>query len=121
MHYWRVRELFYASGIVFALLVLSALVMLDPLLVMAWSQQFMVVAAMIAVPFEVAYFVGLRLALAREGAPPGWYWRSFDHHHKLGPRERWIVLSFFAIGTLCMVLASLGVVVVFAALLTSFR
>ena len=115
------REVLYAFGL-FAIIGLIGLVaFLDPVQVMAWSQTLMVWGVTLAAPFELAYFAGLGRALHRTDAPRGWYWRSFDHHKALGPRERYLVLGCFAVGSTLMALASLAVVVVIAALLASLR
>ncbi len=115
------RELGLVFGICLVMGGLCLVVLLDPERVMLAGRSLMLWSAAIAVPLEGLYFLGLFLARRRQGAPKGWYWRSFEHHDRLGPRERWLVLGCFVAGGLGMVLATLGVVVVLAAGVTALR
>lgn len=82
------------------------------------GNELMLGAATLAVPLELVYFAALGLALRASGAPPkGWYWRSFDHHDRLGLGAKWVVLPFFYVGTLCMLATVLGIGLVLLALI----
>jgi hypothetical protein len=113
-----VREVAWSLGI-FALL--GALALCQTLgvesLVM-FGRDVMVRAAAFGLPLELVYFGALAHALRRAGgAPPGWYWRSFEHHHRLTASARRWVLPWFYLGTLAMLAIVLGVAVVVLALL----
>lgn len=120
-HHYRVREALIAVGIFVGVALLALVVSIDPVLVMATGKTVMVGAVWFAFPFELLYFAGLGLAVRRAGGSRGWYWRSFEHHDKLGPKEKWVWLSCFALGSIGMLLASLAVVAVFACILASLR
>lgn len=72
----------------------------------------------VAVALEVVYFVGLYAALRRRGfVPPGWYQRSFEHHHLMSRVQKLGVLPFFYVGGLLLTVAFvLALTLAFAAL-----
>lgn len=104
--------------------VLSLLVGVGVARVLAWpallshGQSLMLGAAMVGIPLEALYFVLLSWALRRSpaGAPRGWYWRSFEHHHRLLPQHRVLVLIPFYLGALSFVAIVLGIAAVVWAL-----
>lgn len=76
------------------------------------GQYLMLRSAALGVPLEVVYFVLLAWALHSNGdAPPGWYWRSFDHHARLRTWQRRLVLPPFYAGALAFLGIVLGIVI----------
>ena len=64
---------------------------------LAWL--LMTVLGLVAVVAESIYFAALFASLQQNGeVPKRWYARSFEHHHRLSPRQRWLVLPFFWLG-----------------------
>ena len=77
------------------------------------GQYVMLSSAAVGVPLEILYFALLAWALHFNGAaPPGWYWRSFDHHHLLTPLQRRLVLPPFYGGALAFLGIGLGIAIV---------
>lgn len=77
------------------------------------GQSLMLTSAAIGLPLELLYFGLLAWALhVSGGAPKGWYWRSFAHHHRLSPAQRWLVLPPFYIGALAFVGIAFGIAIV---------
>lgn len=77
------------------------------------GQSMMLASAAIGVPLELAYFGLLAWALhANGGAPKGWYWRSFAHHHLLTQTQRRIVLPPFYAGALAFLGIAFGIAIV---------
>lgn len=112
-----VREAGWSLAIVALLGALAAAQRLGAESLVMLGQGVMVRAAAVGLPCEVVYFAALAAALRRAGgAPRGWYWRSFEHHHRLTPRARRWVLPWFYVGTLAMLAIVLGVVLVVLAL-----
>lgn len=63
-----------------------------------------------ALPIELIYFGLLWRALRRNGGPPpGWYWRSFEHHPLLRSSQRRYVLPLFYLGALGFLGITLGI------------
>jgi hypothetical protein len=86
------------------LLVLSAL---GAVRLVPWSNlltvgyDLMLNSASLGIPLEIVYFAALGLSLWYSGRlPRGWYWKSFEHHHLLEPRQKWLVLPWFFAGAL---------------------
>lgn len=77
------------------------------------GQALMLWAASIGIPLELVYFALLGWALrANGGAPKGWYWRSFAHHHVLAPSQKpWVLAPFYA-GALAFLAIALGIGIV---------
>jgi len=85
----------------------------------ALGQSVMLYGAGFGVPLEIAYFVGLGFALWRSRqATAGWYWRSFEHHHRLGSAGRWAILPFFYLGALSFLIATIGIAIVVTAIVS---
>lgn len=89
--------------VVLALLVLSAIaygvqfVAQPSVYQLAWL--LMTVLGLVAVVAESIYFATLFASLQKNGEVPArWYARSFEHHHRLSPSQRWLVLPFFWLG-----------------------
>ena len=107
-----VREAAFAVAITLLLLLMALVLTLPPDTVMLGGRDVMLAAGLTGIPIEVVYFAALGVALARRSVlPAGWYWRSFDHHHLLLGRERWIVLPWFYAGAVAFVICMLGIVV----------
>lgn len=86
------------------------------------GRQIMLGAAAVGVPLELVYFVLLAVALGTNGRRPrGWYWRSFDHHHLLSPRQRWWVLPWFATGAIAFTAIALGIGITLLGLVAAVR
>jgi hypothetical protein len=84
------------------------------------GNTFMLASAAIGVPVELVYYLLLAIALAYAGRrPSGWFWRPFQHHHLLGPRQRWLVLPWFYTGALAFVAIVLGIAVVLLGMLAA--
>lgn len=104
-------------GFVIGLLLLTlayASVGLVPWYVMVEAgRSLMLGAAALGIPLELVYFAALARALRANGdAPPGWYWRSFLHHHLLTPGQRpWVLAPFYA-GALSFAAIALGIAIV---------
>lgn len=82
------------------------------------GNDLMLSAAALGVPLELVYFALLALCLRYNGSPPrGWYWRSFDHHHRLGTGQRWLVLPWFYIGALSFLAIVLGIAITVLAMI----
>jgi hypothetical protein len=76
------------------------------------GQHLMLTAAAFGVPLELLYFALLAWALhSNRDAPRGWYWRSFDHHHRLQVAQRRWVLPAFYLGALAFVGIVLGILI----------
>ena len=105
------RETALALGIALSLLAVATLLTLPSETVMVEGTRVMLGAAAVGVPLEVVYFTALAIALGRRAAlPKGWYWRSFDHHHRLRGAERRIVLPIFYAGALAFLICILAIV-----------
>jgi hypothetical protein len=74
-------------------------------------------SAALGIPLEIIYFGLLAWALWANGdAPGGWYQRSFEHHSRLQPWQRFWILPPFYAGAL----AFFGIVVGIAISLLGF-
>ncbi len=103
-----------AVGLMMLVGVARALPFMDVLRV---GQATMLYGAGIGVPLEVAYFAALGVSLRMNRTlPKGWFWRPFDHHHLLSPRQRLAVLPFYVTGALSFALATLGILIVLIAI-----
>jgi len=106
------RESAFALGIVVVLGLLAAVMTLPPETVMLNGQVVMLGAGAVGMPLEVVYFTALGLTLWRRSVlPPGWYWRSFEHHHLLVGAERWLVLPWFYVGAISFLICTIGICV----------
>ena len=86
------------------------------------GQQLMLGAATVGIPLELVYFALLAVALGHNGQrPAGWYWRSFDHHHLLSPRQRRWVLPWFVAGALAFTAIALGIGITLLGLVAAVR
>ena len=106
------QEALWVLGIVVVVcaLAVARLVPADQLVM--FGQQLMLGAAAFGVPLEGLYFTFLAIALhANSDAPSGWYWRSFDHHERLRPSQRWWVLPPFYLGALAFLGIVLGIAI----------
>ncbi|MCA9610077.1 MAG: hypothetical protein KC619_30985 [Myxococcales bacterium] len=111
------RETAIAFAILVALGGFAWLLTLPAEVVMLGGQAVMLTSGGVGIPLEVIYFALLGGVLFRRSVlPRGWYWRTFEHHHLLAPRERWLVLPFFYAGALAFVVCTLGIVVTAAGL-----
>jgi hypothetical protein len=115
------RELSIAIGLLLLLGLFGLATLYEPSKVLLAGQRLMLWSFAVALPFELAYFAALGLVLRRKGPVPRWYLRSFDHHARLTPSERWWVLPWFTVGTLAMAASVVGVVVVLLGALASLR
>jgi len=107
-----VRETAVALAVLVALSFLAWLLTLPPAAVMLTGQTVMLGGGAVGIPLELVYYALLGAALGRRSAlPRGWYWRPFEHHHLLSPREAWLVLPFFWTGLVAFVVCVLGIVV----------
>lgn len=113
-------------AIVFGILLFGAAVTLGvagiaeyDLLHTGWLVMMQMTAAAIAL--ELAYFGGLYACLRKRGfVPPGWYQRSFEHHHLMTRGQKFGVLPFFYVGGVLLTLAFLmAIALAFAALQAS--
>ena len=69
--------------------------------------EVMLDSAAVGIPTELVYYVALPVALRYSGVlPRGWFWRPFEHHHRLSRVQKWLVLPWFFTGAL----AFLGIV-----------
>jgi|SRR5262245_719298 len=76
----------------------------------AFGQLVMLSAATVGIPLELIYFTLLAWSLhANRTVPPGWYWRSFEHHGLLTPAQRPWVLTPFYLGALSFLAIALGI------------
>lgn len=110
------------TGVVIGLLALFVLVGVARSIpwhvLLEYGQQMMLGAAAVGIPLELVYFLLLGGALWHSGDPPrGWYWRSFEHHHRIEPAMRWLVLPPFYLGALAFLVITLGISVVVLALI----
>ena len=105
------RELSLVIGVGLVLWVLVQVLAIPATTTLLTGQMIMVVGGVLGVPLQLIYFACLGVFLRRAGAPAGWYWRSFDHHHLLVGYERWLVLPWFYTGALCMVACLIGIAV----------
>lgn len=110
----------------FAVLVLLAAVTATVLVpwqsLLEIGQGVMLSASAVGIPLEIVYFALLGLALrVNGGAPQGWYWRSFLHHHLLTPSQRRWVLPWFYAGAFAFLCIGLGIVLVVLAFVAAFR
>lgn len=106
------QEALWVLGIlvIVCALAITRLVAADQLVI--GGQQLMLAAAAFGVPLEALYFVLLAWALHANGdAPRGWYWRSFDHHHRLRAWQRYCVLPPFYLGALAFLGIVLGIAI----------
>jgi len=115
------REGWIAAGVVGLLGLFAAAALFDPVTLVNAGRGLMLNAIVVAVPFELAYFGALAVALRRHGSPRGWAWRSFDFHDLLSSAERRWVLPWFYVGTFAMGFAMLGVLVVVVGGLSALR
>jgi hypothetical protein len=112
-----VREAAWSLAILALLGALALVQALGAEALVLFGRDMMVRAAALGLPLELVYFAALGHVLRRSGgAPRGWYWRSFEHHHRLMPGARRWVLPWFYLGTLAMLAIVLGVVLVVLAL-----
>lgn len=85
------------------------------------GQYIMLGSAALGLPLELLYFGLLAWALhANGGAPKGWYWRSFAHHHLLTRQQRFIVLPPFYAGALAFLGIALGIAIVLLGFVSVF-
>ena len=76
------------------------------------GQAMMFRAAFVGIPAEIAYYAATGIALRYSRvAPPGWYWRSFEHHHLLTRGQRWAILPLFWLGAAAFVVVVLGILI----------
>jgi hypothetical protein len=106
------QEVLWVLGLLLVIcgLALARVVPADELV--SVGQQLMLGAAALGVPLEVLYFALMAWALrANRDAPRGWYWRSFEHHHRLRGWQRRVVLPPFYLGALAFLGIVLGIVI----------
>ena len=76
------------------------------------GQHMMFRAAWIGIPTELTYYAATAVALHRSGPPPpGWYWRSFEHHHLLTRTQRLVILPLFGLGAAAFAVAVVGIAI----------
>jgi hypothetical protein len=79
---------------------------------LAFGYELMLDSATLGIPIEGVYFLALWLALRYSGRlPQGWYWKSFEHHHLLTPRQKLLVLPWFFTGALAFLGIVLGIAI----------
>lgn len=111
------RETGLVLGLLLLLVLLGVARSMPWLVLLGIGQQVMFGAAAIGIPLELLYFSLLGAVLWHGGGTPrGWYWRSFDHHHLVGPTARWFVLPPFYFGALAFLAMVLGILIVLLAL-----
>ena len=94
-------EVLWVLGMLLALGALGALRLVPWQGLLSTGYDLMLDSAALGIPLEIVYFAALALALRYSGRlPRGWYWKSFEHHHLLGPRQKWLVLPWFFSGAL---------------------
>lgn len=107
------HELLWVIGLVSLIGAWAAVGLVPGDLLVFAGRYVMLGSAAIGVPLELAYFALLAWALhANGGAPKGWYWRSFAHHHLLTARQRLVVLPPFYAGALAFLGIGLGIAIV---------
>ncbi len=105
-------EVLWVIGILLLVGAAAAIELVPWPVLLELGNQIMLTSAAVGVPLELIYFAGLGAALRYSGERPrGWYWRSFDHHHLLTPRQRGLVLPFFYLGALSFVAIVLGIAI----------
>jgi hypothetical protein len=94
-------EVLWVLGMLLALGAFGAVRLVPWSNLLSTGYDLMLDSAALGIPLEIIYFVALPLALRYSGRlPRGWYWKSFEHHHLLGPRQKWLVLPWFFSGAL---------------------
>ena len=95
---------------------LAVIAALGAVKVVAWSTllgvgyDLMLDSASVGIPTEIVYYVALPLALMYSGQlPAGWYWRPFEHHHRLSTVQKALVLPWFFTGALAFLGIVLGI------------
>jgi hypothetical protein len=121
----------YRGGMMEALWALLLLLVLGAVTaarMFAWGeliesgQALMLRSSALGIPIELLYFALLGLLLQKyPETPRGWYWRTFEHHHLLTPRERAWVLPLFYLGALAFLGIALGIGLVLLGALTAVQ
>jgi len=107
-----VPELLWVIAVLLMIGAAAAIEIVPWPIMLEFGNDFMLSSAALGVPLELLYFMALAWTLGYSGVrPPGWYWRSFKHHHLLGPRQRWIVLPLFYAGALSFLAIVLGIAI----------
>lgn len=76
------------------------------------GQYVMLKSAAFGIPLELIYFSFLAWALyANHDAPPRWYLRSFEHHARLRPWQRIVILPPFYIGAVAFLGITIGIAI----------
>lgn len=115
-------ELLWAGLIAVVLAAVAATTLFPWDVLIDAGMSLMLGSAVLAIPIEVVYFGLLWRALRRDGpAPRGWYWRSFEHHHRLDGGQRLRVLPWFYVGAAGFAGISLGISVVLLGFLAAAR
>jgi hypothetical protein len=106
------QEAFWVLLVLIALMALAAVRVVPGEQLVVVGQYLMLRAAALGVPLEAVYFALLAWALRANGdAPPGWYWRSFEHHERLQAwQRRWILPPFYA-GALAFLGIVFGIII----------
>lgn len=105
-------EALWVLGMLLAVGAYAAIVAVPAIQLVIVGQYIMLRSAALGVPLEVLYFSLLAWALrARGDAPRRWYMRSFEHHFRLRPWQRWWILPPFYAGALAFLGISLGIVI----------
>jgi hypothetical protein len=101
-------EVLWVMGMLLALGALGAVRLVAWSTLLSAGYDLMLDSASVGIPTELVYYVALPLALRHSGSlPRGWYWRPFEHHHRLSRLQKAMVLPWFftgAVGFLGIVL-----------------
>src|SRR5689334_22797894 len=104
------QETLWVLGLVALLAAYAAVGIVPWVSLVAFGQLVMLSAAAIGIPLELIYFTLLAWSLhANHTVPPGWYWRSFEHHGLLTPAQRPWVLTPFYLGALSFLAIAIGI------------
>ena len=111
------REALIAAGLVVALVLFAALMLLPWETLLAWGSVLVASGFGFGVPTGVVYNVLLYRVLKRRGqVPRGWIWRPFALHGELDARQRRVVLPWAFAGGLGFFAIVVGQVVLVAAI-----
>lgn len=111
-------EILWVVGLLLFIGAISAVQVVPWPMLIESGNDLMLATAAVGIPLEIVYYALLAVALFwGAGLPRGWYWRPFQHHHLLGPRQRWLVLPWFYLGALAFLGIVLGIAVVLLGML----